>query len=101
MGVRFIEAEFVEDEMQGFGKCLKVMYFFSDILKLCCSIFQLKTVPRQLGHCSGSLSLVVYLAFHFQSQHYHCGRVKFFPCTLISPSHVLSQMLHTVLSSGV
>ena len=28
MGVRFIIVKFVESEMQGFGKCLKVMYFF-------------------------------------------------------------------------
>jgi hypothetical protein len=100
MGFRFIKIEFVEDEMQGSGKCLKIMYFFSDILKLCSSIFQLKTVSRQLGHGSGSLSLAVYPVIQFQSQHYHCGRVKFFPRTLVSPSYVLPQMLHTVLSSG-
>jgi len=79
----------------------KLCIFFSDILHLCFSICQVETLSHRLGHDSGSLLLALCPAI----QHYHCGiccgaGLSFFPVTLVSPSHILPQMLRTDLPSG-
>jgi len=77
------------------------VFFSSDILYLCFLIFQVEALSHRLGHVSGSLSLALCPAIH----HCQCGicdctGLSFFPVTLVSLSHVLPQMLYTVLPSG-
>jgi hypothetical protein len=100
VGVRFIKVKFGRWDATILKVPESLVFFFSDILHLCFSICQQETLSRRLGHGSGSLSLALCPAI----QHYHCGicggtGLSFFPVTLVSPSHVLPQMLHTVLPS--
>ena len=82
VGVRLIEAEFVEDEMQGFGKCLKIMFFFFSLRHPASVLFNLsaRDIVIQAGpwfrqFITGSVSC--HPALSLWDLWWH--RVKFFP----------------------